>query len=206
MSLKIEGTSKGDKMAIEFEGYSAKGVTCSGEFNEINKKTIEKYHKSKKGLTSKIYSHQKSHSKTRSHAPPEYTSKELREWLFSQHKFHELYNSWKLSGYIKNKRPSVDRVDDDIHYRFGNIELKTWEENNKKGHSNRKAGISTQGSLCSAVVQINLCGNVVAEYISQQKAFRQTGISQSNIGECCRGIRGTAGGYEWKQKEEYYGM
>jgi len=166
------------------------------------RKATDKYQKTKKGLTTGIYNHQKTHSKTRGHKPPEYSLKELRDWLFSQTLFHELYNDWKSSGYEKNLRPSVDRKDDDIHYMFNNLELKTWGENNAKGHKNRKEAISTQGSICKAVIKLSLDGEHICEYISQHQASRDTGIYQDYISKCCRGYKQNAGGYRWIFKKD----
>lgn len=51
------------------------------------------------------------------------------------------------------------------------------------------------------VVQYDLEGNFVAEYASQNEAHRQTNISASMIGSCCKGLRKTAVGYIWKYKD-----
>lgn len=43
-------------------------------------------------------------------------------------------------------------------------------------------------------------GRAVAEFAGTSEANRITGIDFSSISKCCRGIRKTAGGYEWKYK------
>lgn len=43
---------------------------------------------------------------------------------------------------------------------------------------------------------------LVAEYPSAKEAERQTGISNANIIQCCKGRLKTAGGYIWKYKEK----
>lgn len=55
-------------------------------------------------------------------------------------------------------------------------------------------------SLSKPVEQYTLDGVFVAVYPSMQEAFRQTGIPESSISSCCRGLYGfkTAGGYIWK--------
>lgn len=129
---------------------------------------------------------------------PTYTNKELREWLFSQKLFHELYDNWKINNYEINLVPSVDRIDDYFFYTMDNIQLMTWEENNKKGYSDRRNG---KNNKCNKVVrQYDLNDNFVAEYHSTMEAYRQTGISRGNISECCMGNRKTAGGCKWKYK------
>lgn len=54
--------------------------------------------------------------------------------------------------------------------------------------------------LSKPVLQYTLDMVFVAEYPSTQEASRQTGICQSSICSCCRGLYGfkTAGGYIWK--------
>ena len=50
------------------------------------------------------------------------------------------------------------------------------------------------------VLQYDRNDNFIAEYISQQEAWRQTGVNGSSIGKCCKGYRKTIGGYKWKYK------
>ncbi len=49
----------------------------------------------------------------------------------------------------------------------------------------------------SEVVQLNLNGEVLKTYKSIMEAQRETGVDNSNIGQCCRGKRNTAGGFKW---------
>ena len=99
---------------------------------ECETKAVAKYQRTKKGVIGTIYNRQTRSSKSRGHRPPEYTKKEFKEWIVSQTLFHELYDEWKQSGYLKRLKPSVDRKCDDIHYCMNNIQLMTWEENNAK--------------------------------------------------------------------------
>ncbi len=98
----------------------------------------QKYQKSKKGLCSKIYQNQRLNCRRRGKANPTYTMQELREWMFSQKKFHILFDNWKRLDYQKDYSPSVDRIEDDISYTMANIQLMTWAENNKKGYDSRR--------------------------------------------------------------------
>lgn len=52
------------------------------------------------------------------------------------------------------------------------------------------------------VVQIEN-GKIINEFYSTQKASTETGIPQANIYKVCTGNRKTAGGYEWRFKDEY---
>ena len=100
-------------------------------------KRVKKYSRTKKGLVNTIYNHQKHKSKLRGHLPPEYTKRELRDWLFSQPLFHKLFADWEASNYNIRCTPSVDRIDSGKHYLFGNIQLMTWGDNDLKGRSER---------------------------------------------------------------------
>ncbi len=50
------------------------------------------------------------------------------------------------------------------------------------------------------VLQYDLEGNFIKEYISQSQASRETNIHQSCIGACCNGKIKTSGGFIWKFK------
>ncbi len=50
----------------------------------------------------------------------------------------------------------------------------------------------------SPVAKSVRCIETRVVYCSQTEASRQTGISISSIGECCRGKQKTAGGYRWE--------
>lgn len=49
------------------------------------------------------------------------------------------------------------------------------------------------------VAQYTKTGKFVNDYYSANEAHRQTGISQSHISACCRGVGKTAGGYIWER-------
>ena len=159
----------------------------------------KRYSKTKKGFVTKVYARQRTASKERGHNMPTYTKKELEIWLFSQDRFHILFDNWEKSGYIKDKIPSVDRLDDDFGYSVDNIHLVTWEYNYRKAYSHRMMGVSTQGSLCKSVIMMDSDGNKLKEFYSASEARRQTGIL--HIGCVCLGKRPNAGGYKWKYKE-----
>ena len=50
------------------------------------------------------------------------------------------------------------------------------------------------------VVQFDLSGNYVHEYLSCSHASIATGIGRHNIGDCANGITKSSGGYQWKYK------
>ncbi len=165
---------------------------------ECNTKLQSEYNKTKKGILRIIYKSQKQHSKTRGQRPPEYSLKELREWAYSQIEFHTLFNEWKISGYKKDLKPSVDRKYDDIHYCFSNIQFKTFRENNTKNHIMKEA--NGYGST-KPVIQYDKKMNFIEEFFSIREAERQTGIDNRNINTCLKGKIRTSGGFIWKYKK-----
>jgi len=77
----------------------------------VSKKEAHKiWSRTTKGVISTLYSGQKTSSKKRGVRSPEYTKEEFSNWLLSQPKFHELLSEWRLSGYVKRLKPSVDRT------------------------------------------------------------------------------------------------
>jgi len=158
----------------------------------------KEYTRTKKGLITVIYRSQKQRSKVRGHRFPEYTKQELKEWLYSQKEFHEIYSEWKASGYKKELCPSVDRKNDYIHYTFSNIQLMTWGENNSKGHNDRRNGVNSKHS--KQVFQYTLKGELIKSYNSTMEVQRELGIGNSQISACCLGKADTAGGFRWGYK------
>ena len=54
---------------------------------------------------------------------------------------------------------------------------------------------------CHAVVQMDMEGNVIAEFEAIKVAARVVGINNAEtITKCCKGARPSAGGYKWKYK------
>lgn len=174
------------------------------ECKDCTNARVKAYARTKKGIITKIYAHQKASSKQRGHRLPEYTKKELQEWAFSQTLFHELYSEWVNSGYLKRLIPSFDRKCDYIHYCMANIQLMTWGDNHYKSHKDRVNGINNKAS--KAVYQFTKDGCLVAEYYSTHEAARQTEGHQGHISECCKGKRRSSDGFVWEYKENTGGV
>ncbi len=153
------------------------------------------YYRSKKGVVRTIYKTQRLHSKTRNHSYPAYSKEELKVWLY-QHGFEKLFNEWEMSGYKKDMKPSVNRLDDSKPYTIDNIELITWLDNRKKQYNCNIIG--AHGSSCKPVCQYTFDGDHVASYHSQNEAARQTGVCAKSISACITGKRKSTGGFVWK--------
>lgn len=157
---------------------------------------VRAYRKTKRGLVSEIYGTQRLKSKKRGHHPPVYSNQELQEWCFSQKLFHELYDNWESSGFKSGLRPSCDRKNDYKGYFFDNIQIVTWDENNRRGYDDRKNGINNKQSK-SVMGTHTITGNII-EFHSTREAERITGIQHTNISACCKGKVKTASGYKWR--------
>jgi hypothetical protein len=159
------------------------------------KELAENYRKTKKGISAKIYGSQIQSSKKRGHNPPLYTSKDFRDWLFSQTLFHHIFHLWEISNYDNMLIPSVDRIKDEDGYTFGNIQIMTWQENLDKAHRDNICGRKRK-----EVIQYSKDGVFVESYESIKEASRKTGLSQGNISLVCIGERNHTGGFVWKFK------
>ena len=160
------------------------------------------YKRTKNGLIATIYDNQKSNSKQRGNKPPNYKMVELKDWFYLQPNQELLYINWVESGYEKKLRPSVDRLDDSKEYSLSNIQLMTWEQNNKKGNDDRKNGLNNKAN--KEVVQMDLNGVFIQKFHSSMEASRVTGIYRTGITRCCNGTRKTSGGYTWKYSVKTY--
>ena len=169
------------------------------EYREDNRDIIvirqREYYKTINGVLTEIYSTQRKSSKRRGHPLPSYTKLELKHWLYNNTNFLKVYHAWVDSGYNTRLKPSVDRLDDYIGYRMDNIRLVTWDENNRRAHSDMKSGINNKKS--KRVLQLTLDGDLVKEWYSISDAGRN-GYSKVCISGCCNGKNQTHKGFIWK--------
>lgn len=188
---EVKDFSKFPKKSNSKDGYYTLCKVCKNLNNKM-------YSRTKEGLLTKIYAHQKHKSKLRQHAQPTYTKEELKGWMF-KNSFEVLYVQWKKSGYLKDLTPSIDRIDDYMPYSLDNIRLVTWQENNKKGQLDRYNGINNK--VNKSVCKYDKYMNLIQIYNSISIAGRCNNINPVNISQACKGINKTAGGFKWKYKE-----
>jgi len=177
--------------------------------------------KSVNGIIIQIYSKQKQSSIKRGHQPPEYSRKELYNWVRNDWLFNFLFINWENCGYITDMKPSIDRLDDSKGYAFNNIRITSWIENKSKRYSFLigpekkkrqplkkkviKKNIFTTGTR-KAVIKYSLKGEYICEYISQVEASKQNDTKFQNISLCCKGKRNHSGGYKWGFKSSLLEM
>ncbi len=199
MDSKKCSICKVDKPITEFYKNKSKNDGFSTECKLCDKKRVKEYYQSYDGICARIYSCQKRACKVRVMDEPSYTKEEFINWLKSNKIFNELYKLWVLSDFDKKQKPSVDRLDDYKTYSFDNIQVLTWEQNDKKGHNDTIKGFNRK--RLKAVLKYSKDGKFICEYYSIRQAERETDIKNSNITACCLGKKPTAGGFIWKHKD-----
>lgn len=183
-----------------------KSSTYSDGLNNIckscNNIKASAYGKTKQGVITALYSHQKSHSKDNKRPIPSYTKDWFKSWVLSHPLFHTLYDLWVVSDYDRWEKPSVDRKNSLLPYSKDNIEIMTWRENFANARSDSRSGIISSDRPIVGVIQCKLDGTFIKEYISINDAEKQTGISKGNISQVCSGKRKKASGYFWRYKND----
>jgi hypothetical protein len=171
------------------------------EYRQRNKRTVD-------GWITKIYGRMKHTSKIRKHPVPTFTKEELREWAL-KNRLKKMLNNWIGLNCPKDKTPSVNRINDYGIYEFSNMELVTWEDNNKKGRGSikvkelvhSKLGGIAKNLFSKPVIKSDLTEKVLAIYPSVREAARQNGTDSGAIARVCRGEKHTHHNFKW----QYYG-
>lgn len=186
------------KDICEFNKDSKKKDGLKNICRLCHKENNYEYKKTKKGVLTNIYSQQKSSSIKRGHPSPSYSKEELGDWLFARKNFQNIYNEWINSNYDKDLTPSIDRINNDLPYTFGNIQLMTWKENNERFNTDMRNGIETHKiNPQKPIIGINLKTKEKIKFLSIMEAERKTKIGHGNIIRNCKGERKSAGGYNW---------
>lgn len=186
---------------LQFECFRNANANKDGKKSYCKKCENEKaviFKRTKKGLTARIYYHQKEHSKRRGMPPPEYSLNEFREWIFNIELFHSLYIDWVNSSFDRELVPSVDRLDDYDVYKFENMQVMKFSDNRLKGMNDIKRGNNRKNMR--SILQFDRDNNLIKEHYSLNQAERETNVAVGNIYKCCNNIYSHAGGYIWKYK------
>ena len=158
------------------------------------------WNKSKRGLCIRLWHHNVKNSIKRGHKPPEYTQKELMNWILNHENFNNLYTNWVNSNYSRDLSVSIDRLDDSIGYSFSNIQLITFKENYLKAHQGFRDKTLFNPTLLNGghlnVYQYNKDGTFKSEFISLSEAARSIGVRHQLISRAIKQYS-YAYGYFW---------
>ena len=165
-------------------------ITDSGDVNSVNYKHTGRFQKIK---------------------PIKKTTGYYSVWLSNNaNKANKLLHRLVAEAFIPNPlcKKTVNHINGDkSDNRVQNLEWNTYSENIKHAYRNflKKPPLSMLGKFgkdnpkSKIVIQIKN-GKIVAEFYGLSEASRKTNISVSNICNCCKGKKKTAGGYQWKYK------
>jgi len=149
--------------------------TCKACYKTVYTKrgiTLEEYPK-------RMYNNQRQNSKKRGRPYPNYSYEEFKEYLFKETNYKELYKAYEESGFDKYLAPSTDRKNPLGNYTFDNIQIITWQDNNRKGAD--EAHLTTKPNK---VIHYQLNGEVRV-YDSIIEASEKTNTKQGHISRSC---------------------
>ena len=88
----------------------------------------------------------------------------------------------------------------EYNYHYGTRIRRVAEANT--GNPKLSKALINNPKLSKPVIGINKVSGLIVEFPSTHEASRQTGISQGNIAQCCKGKLKSAGGFYWMYAEE----
>lgn len=155
-------------------------------------RALDRYRKTKRGVLTNIYQHQKERSKKWGFPPPSYTLEELHDAFLDCVAFDATFNAWRDNGYQFYDKPSLDRIDPLKPYLLRNLQVLTWRENRRKGDREKILTRSTEVVMC------DMNGVELRSFGSTKEAASVSSCNQGLITMCCQGKRNHTGGYRWK--------
>lgn len=81
--------------------------------------------------------------------------------------------------------------------RVENLEWCDCMYNNNYGTRNKRISKSKRNTKCKAVIQLDLQGNFIREWVSLNEIMRVLGFNAAFVARCCHGVKPTAYGYKW---------
>lgn len=156
----------------------------------------------------KTYGRMKRDNKNKFGKDLPFSKNEFAEWVFEKNNtsFEVLFKDYIDSDFDKNLNPSIDRIDDYDSYKFSNMQLITWYQNNKKGRESAKnkqqCSDMAKAYWSKPVNQYDINGNFIQEYYSAREAGRCLNVDSSGISKVCRDGKGIYKGFIWRYKNE----
>lgn len=96
-------------------------------------------------------------------------------------------------GYWNMDNPSIDRIDNDKHYEYGNCRYIEQSENSYKRYIDNKT--------LKSILQYDKQGNFIKEWKSATEIEKTLGYLHQGIAHCCSGKYKASMGYIWKYNE-----
>ena len=146
--------------------------TCKNCYNTEQKSDPRRFF-------AKIYATQKATSTKRGHPAPAYTLEQLIQWADMQPHLPALWDAYQSAGHPKKLAPSIDRKNSNLPYTLSNIQLMTWEENDRLGSRDTKLG--TKITQHRSVSAYNPDGTLYKHYVSLHAAARDVNGNPTNI-------------------------
>ena len=178
--MKICVNCSQSKEVNEYYVHKNKKDGLMGKCKDCVKKQVRSnktnYDLTEKGVIRVIYKTQKRNNENRGFGELPYSKEGLSAWLYCNG-FKHLYDEWVESSHKKDKKPSVDRVDDLKGYSLGNIRLVTWHGNRSKQYEDIVNGVGTSGKRCKPLYKYSNEIEFISLYKSYSSAVRDVGHS-----------------------------
>ena len=133
------GTTDESIIGYDKARHNDRALNCKPCANELKSGLVQTPY----GLIGKIRNMEVFNSKTRGHAAPKHSTQELYQWALNNKLMH-YFNIWKVKGYPKYYRPSIDRINSDEPYTLSNMRLMTWRNNQHLGFMDKSVGYKLQ--------------------------------------------------------------
>lgn len=170
---------------------------------ECCKRSVRRWLTSINGLLTALYSAQKNRCKKRKHNMPKYSLQEFKDWMNNHSEFNKLYINWVQSGFKRENRPSIDRINDYETYSFENIELTTWGNHFSTCCEKQLRQEGRNQTESCPVIQFSLKGEKIKEFNSIRQASKFTKIEASLIRRCLISRKTSTHDCLWMKTSEY---
>lgn len=162
----------------ENESYRLECKNC------VSIRSKERY-RSKKGIIKQIFTTQSKNSIKRNHNPPEYSLKELTDYLLNSKNFKNIYQKWVESDFQKKLTPSLDRVDNDKGYSFYNVIVTTWGKNESNSFISKQKVVIINDKIYDSVTEasnkLNIPRTTLTRWINDKSKLNFNYYEQTKI-------------------------
>lgn len=148
-------------------------------------KNTQKYRRTPKGVLTNMYNHMKSRHEVK------FDLKFFHKLYLTDKNYLSLFKKWEKSGYKKQLKPSLDRIDNKKCYELSNIQMMTWAQNRFK-----QSSVDGKKGRKPAVLQL-LGNNIIKRFDSQRHVVKELGISQGNLSSVLNGKRESVNGFKF---------